>query len=95
MSFYYKKKLFPNVGLGNTNTINIPPEEGERVETNAIFVVYVSQENFNIIVEPRWEFSYRDSCVVRTYSLLLLFLCECYSSLSFPFCFLSYLKLSV
>ena len=79
----------------NTNAINIPPEEGERVEMNVIFVVYDFQENFNIIVEPRSAFSYRDSCVVRTYSLLLLFLCECYFSLSFPFCFLSYLKLSV
>ena len=79
----------------NPNAINIPPEEGERVETNIIFVVYVSQENFNIIAKPRSMFSYRDSCVVRTYSLLLIFLCECYSSLSFPFCFLSYLKLTV
>ena len=50
----------------NPNAINIPPEEGERVETNVIFVVYVFQENFNIIAEPRSEFSYSDSCVIYT-----------------------------
>ena len=62
--------------MGNPNTINIPPEEGEGVETIVIFAVYVFQKNFNIIAEPRSAFSYRDSCVVRTYSLLFPFLCE-------------------
>ena len=79
----------------NQNTINIPPEEGEEVETNVIFAVYVFQEDFNIIGEPRSAFLYRDSCVIRTYSLLFPFLCECFSNLSLPFCFLSYLKHSV
>ena len=32
-----------------------------------------------------------DSCVARICSLLLPFLCECFSNLSLPFCFLSYL----
>ena len=34
-----------------------------------------------------WCFLYRDSCVVRTYSLLFLSLCECYSSFPFHFVF--------
>ena len=34
-----------------------------------------------------WHFSYRDSCVVHTYSLLFPFLFECYSSFPFHFVF--------
>ena len=48
-----------------------------------LFAVYVFQENFNIIAEPGSVFSCRDSCFVRTYSVFLPFLCECY--FSFPF----------
>ena len=92
MSFSCNKFWFPKVGLGIPNTISIPPEEGEGVEMNVIFVVYVFQENFNIIAELRSAFSYRDSCVIHTYSLLFPFLCECFSILSLPFCFLSYLN---
>ena len=77
------------------NTINIPLEVGGGVEMNVIFAVYIFQENFIIIAEPRSTFSCRDSCVVHTYSLLFPSLCECFSSLSLSFCFLSYLRLMV
>ena len=66
--------------------INIPPKEGEGVET-IVILLFVFQENFNIIAEPRSMFSYRDSCVVRTYSLLFPFLCGCYSIFPFHFVF--------
>ena len=56
MSFYCNKFWFLNVGLGNPNTINIPPKEGEGVETIVILLCVFFKEKFNRIVEPRSTF---------------------------------------